>query len=838
MTDHSAVQHSQSLNINPAPIVALPAGITTARRPLVAWRMGDGAEACRVRITRGDSPSVQVVFDSDDIVLGEMSCQVANDLPVGETLFAWVRLRRSGAWSEWSARRAPFRIEPIVPAQGPLATFDLHYTRRLTPQLAFEHAHLVAALQGIVNRTAPRLHVDFVEADVEPARIDTLWFDRLRAPGAWLSAMTLEPIAGIAALVEKFRADIKGVVVWDPAVPATSNVASTIAGIEDLLPICMSDAPDSLYHQLILSGPRLPVVRNLSGLFSQGAPIPGTARPSTGSAKCDAYVWALEHYLKSGKCDPRHLAYYMDAWWIRDPRPGKNWQNHTLTNHDYFIAQRAFFFDLSPWGDEQPIDDPAQPAGLDLEIFLEILRAAHDARAGREMIMMGGFTPWAFKYTDFRHESGYCAGGKHGGVQTEWEHVRICSAYNVYLDADALHLSAIANASLTQHMPLPERFAQPLPPMPDELRHFALLDGDGRVAPKNYIMHYVGDYDAAAWTMNALPLFWRKPGRGSAPMCWSVNPNLALRARPMFWWFFETRTANDHLIAGDCGAGYINATQMFPPRDPSGLPGEPETFQRHCAPWYQRFDINYTGFLIQGRAGNITPEAERLYLPFSVNGVMVQYERWTEPLHLQDRMPVFVLECDIGHGIETDARMIVERLKSGAPNFLMFRSVLKSPEYYLALNEEVEKLAAGKFDIEFCSADDMAYLARVHLGSHNNRLATYLFAAMPERVAASESIEIEIAVRNDGWNKWKAEGIGAMQMGVEITPQGEWGSPLMLDIPHDVAPGDCAVIAFQIAAPAAPGCYTLRAEMSCECRKPGWFSATGDAPMRAAIIIT
>jgi hypothetical protein len=56
---------------------------------------------------------------------------------------------------------------------------------------------------------------------------------------------------------------------------------------------------------------------------------------------------------------PGVAAYYIDAYWLRHPRG--NPTLHTLSNHDYFIARRAFFFDLSPWGDEPPGDDLDQP---------------------------------------------------------------------------------------------------------------------------------------------------------------------------------------------------------------------------------------------------------------------------------------------------------------------------------------------------------------------------------------------------------------------------------------------------------------------------------------------
>lgn len=35
------------------------------------------------------------------------------------------------------------------------------------------------------------------------------------------------------------------------------------------------------------------------------------------------------------------------------------------TNHDFFIGNKAFFFDLSIWDDETPNDDPHQPLGTD-----------------------------------------------------------------------------------------------------------------------------------------------------------------------------------------------------------------------------------------------------------------------------------------------------------------------------------------------------------------------------------------------------------------------------------------------------------------------------------------
>jgi hypothetical protein len=41
------------------------------------------------------------------------------------------------------------------------------------------------------------------------------------------------------------------------------------------------------------------------------------------------------------------MGYYIDYWWTLSPVAHNNsYSLNTVTNHDYFIAQRGFFFDL------------------------------------------------------------------------------------------------------------------------------------------------------------------------------------------------------------------------------------------------------------------------------------------------------------------------------------------------------------------------------------------------------------------------------------------------------------------------------------------------------------
>jgi hypothetical protein len=808
------------------PIVVLPVGMTTDDRPYVGWR-GGGHEACQIIVSRDDRYDGEVVYDSGLMEDSSDGHKIPRSLPVRSTLFCHVRLRNAHGWSPWSRQSVPFRVVRLPLHRGKLRVFDLHYTRQLVPRMAYDHAHLVSALQGLVNRTRPRLYVRFVE--VGDRDVDGYWMDCLREPGRWLEKAALETLSEIPGLVKAFRRHLRGVVLWDPEVPATAIVASTVAGAESLLPVCHDPTPGSLYRLLVSGGPRLPVVRNLSGLFSGSGVIPETTRQSTGSAKCDAYLWACDKYLATSLCNPAFMGYYIDSYWERNPAAGKNWQNHTLTNHDYFIARRAFFWDLGVWGDEQPVDDPGQPAGADRRTLEEILRTARQATGGKRMIHVGGFTPWAFKYTDYPG-----AGGTRGGVETEWETVRLLSSYNAYVDADALGLSAMANASVFMHMPLPPRYAQMTPPLPEELRRRGWLDPDGRVQPRNYLMHYVGDYDSAAWVANTLRARWDHDQRGSVPMAWAVNPNLVDRIAPFFEYAYRTRTSSDHFVAGDSGAGYLNPTALLDGPEGSGMPSLPHVWQAHCEGYYRRFGLRFTGFLINGLSGVITAEAERLYIPFSVDGVVNQYDCNHAPLHLEDNMPAFVLQADLEGDIGRDCALIDSRASRDGVGFLVFRSILRDPGYYVELNSA---LAREEPDLAyaFCTPAELAYLARQHLGGRNELLAGYLFDTIPDCVRTGRRRRADVAVRNDGWTTWECMGDEACRLVVwmEDASAGRPGERRHYELPRPVAPGDAVVIAIVLPRADLPGrlsvCYEIVS------MREGCFSDHGQCPMRREV---
>lgn len=583
-------------------------------------------------------------------------------------------------------------------------------TVALQPGAALERAYdemaLLAALQGIVNRDAPRLYVLGVTGP-GAQDLDAFWWARMAELGWSVAKAKPTQAKDLNALLAMLGHRARGLVVWDPAVPATQNVAATLAGVLDLLPVAQRATPAGLAKQplwqQLASGAVAPLYGDLikagwgvavrlvhpdgSSLFTGKGTIPGTGLASTGSAKNDAYLWAKVHYLDTGRTAATHMAYYIDAYWLRNPGAGGNIWNNTLINHDYFIAQRAFFFDLDPWSDEAPVDDPGQKPGTDAATLTALLKSANHRTGGHKMINVGGFPPWAFKYTNVGK-----AGGTHGGVATEWTYAETLSSYNAFMEADALGYAGIANASFTRHLPL--RASNPQRPAPDRatLRQRGLLQADGSVKPGRYFAFYVGDFDSPAWLYHTMPSLWSDPARGSVPLSWAFDPNLCLRAAPAMAWTRATATAQDSFVAGDSGAGYLNPGSLEAPR-PSGLPSGMATWAAHCRRFYRQWDLQVTGFIIEGNSPGMGPDGLKAYSTFSPGGIVGQK---LPHRGLSDGMPVLAMATDIG-GSASQAADNVRALflPEAGVQFAVARAVLQTPSWYRAAAAAISARSAG-----------------------------------------------------------------------------------------------------------------------------------------------
>lgn len=557
-------------------------------------------------------------------------------------------------------------------------------------RLFWDESQLLAALEGLVNRNRPRLFIRYL---TDP---DDFWWRQMTEPGGWLAGRPIVRVSSLEELLARFHDFYHGSVVWDERVPATDNLAATIAGCDDLLPLRFDPGADSLYGRLTRQGGAAPVLVRLlrtdgSQMFTGRGTIPGTNTRSTGSAKCDAYLWLIKHYVKTGKANPLCMGYYVDSFWLGCWNASVP-ESNTLCNQDYVIANRGVLFDLDVWDDESPVDDPGQRPGTDAATLRTLLRAEYDRFDGNGIIQVDGFIPWAFKYTTFKSPV-WASGGTHKPVPTEWECVKILSCFNACLDADALSLGALANASFYQHYPLAASYPQNPKPTLASMEAQGLVDGGGRVVPRAYVAFFVGDYDSSGWLYRKLPAMWSDPARGTVPLSWAFDPNLCKRFPLGMVYARMNRSKMDWFVAGDSGAGYLNPGGLTPPRAESGLPSGLAAWEERCSALYRQWSLTLTGFIVDGFSPGLSPAGMAAYSRFSHDGIVEQ----TIPLQgVYNGMPYLRMRSDI-QGSPEDAAGTILRFTGGpAPSFTVVRSTLRTPTWHARVVDDLRREAGEK----------------------------------------------------------------------------------------------------------------------------------------------
>ncbi len=549
-----------------------------------------------------------------------------------------------------------------------------------TTVLHYDAMRFLSALQGILNRERPVLYL-FTE------RHDRFWLDYMSEEGKLLSEYERKALSTFDEILLTFKEEIVsfGLVLWDEAVPATVNVAGTLAGVLDLLPIRGNEEDGSILSRIrALTGAETRM--DLRGMFTGKGTIPGTSRPSSGSAKCDAYLWAMAHYMDRTADDL--LFFTVDATsWSEEELIYPDLGNAFVYNQDYAVARRAFVFDLSCWGDETPCDDKNQPMGTDLAVMKEILDRQYERTAGQKMITFCGFNPWHIKYT--RH----MGKGKHGEVESEWRLTEIISAYNCIKDADAAGLCSLANASLYRHYPLKARYKNHRP------KKEIAYDPE-----TNYVLLYIGDYDAGAWTARMIPRWYADPALGQVPMMWAFNPNLSDRIPQAFDFVYERYTENDFFCAGDSGAGYNNPRLVYAPRVHSDKPSAIDVWNAHNKKYFDRFDLDVIGFVIDG--DKLTEEYEMKDMAtYATLGVGYLSLGQDLPIKIVDGSCFVPVSGDVSSaGTDADraAKAILHymRVQNPAKRFHFYRTILSSPSHIKEVMEKVQAQSARK--VVFC----------------------------------------------------------------------------------------------------------------------------------------
>ncbi|HZZ43390.1 MAG TPA: GxGYxYP domain-containing protein [Tepidisphaeraceae bacterium] len=530
------------------------------------------------------------------------------------------------------------------------------YTYTLSGQASaegYDEAMAVASLQGVINRESPAVYV-LSAGDKMPG----YWLDLMSKDGRWMEGRERIVVGGLDELVKLAGTRVKGAVIWDPAVPASVDVATTVAGAEDLVVV----SPEMAGKDLGRWG--LPVVMDLRGKFT-GA--------ETGSKKNDAYRWAIREYLAKGRCSSHLLCLYEDAYVMR----ARGDAGYVVTR-DWAGKNRAFVFDLSPWGDEVPGDDAGQKMGTDLETYKMILAEVMKQAAGKEMTELTGF----FAFSKYSHTADHASA--HEGVPTEWESVWLMSPYNCYQNTIS---SSCFNQSFHSQAP---RVA---------LKQKRVVKEEP-LAKKAYVCVLMSDYDSATPLYDFLAGNWEDKDRGKLPLAWGINPDLLETYPDLIAYFYSTATANDTFTSDASAAGYMNPNRILK----ENLP----LFIRHNQKFFREADMSIAPMVLDG--DQPSPAVKDAFAQFAPDGFAmiladVNGERGTNPTpQVWKGMPIMELindACntkDAGGVADVMARVIRER-GDAKPGFYLFRTVWVKPSVIVGAVGELKKRYPG-LDVE------------------------------------------------------------------------------------------------------------------------------------------
>lgn len=431
----------------------------------------------------------------------------------------------------------------------------------------YDEAMALACVQGIMNRESA--HKVYVQANNET----TDWLEIMRSEDRWLENVTFMELKNFSELLKYSRDYIKAVVLWDENVPATVNVATTVAGVED--GVVMTPGFYERYKAELNADVK---IINLVDQFDGS---------KTGSAKNDAYEWAIENYLEKGLCSTEYICSYIDAWSHR----ARGDVSYVVVR-DWGIYHRAFVYDLSPWGDEAPLDEPDQEKGTDKNTLMRIYEIMLEQTEAQGPYEVCGF---------FEHQKYSAAGdniaSKHSSVGTEWEYASLMTPYNAYhntcIDAawnESLHGLYTGAQQLKNNRPSDSYTLEP-----------------GTV----YLCFFMGDYDSTHPLYRYLKQAWDDPRRGELPFAWAINPNLLETYPDLIEYYYDTATENDYFVSDASAAGYFM---------PSRVPDElwPNMLQ-HNMEYFERADMSIAPMVLD-RQG-ITIDDVKMLMQFAPDGI-------------------------------------------------------------------------------------------------------------------------------------------------------------------------------------------------------------------------
>ncbi|MET7280213.1 GxGYxYP domain-containing protein [Kribbella sp. NPDC005582] len=469
-------------------------------------------------------------------------------------------------------------------------------------KLSGQDQTLLTTLQGIVNRAKPELY--FLFDTGTQSTPDSKWLTDMRLP----TTLYKNPLD----LVAKYRHRVRGAIVYDPAVPDSLNVATTLAGLEDCV---VADAAQAKAHGL-------KIVQDLRGKFDGD-------RVKTYRWQLDNLFPRVTHKLLAGLPPTRVVAVENVQWQeiareTRQIRDSSNRRNYDLDVSAKLGAGKVYVRWQDSFGDDgwgpSVSEVWVKANGVEIAHFkpgtpeeAQYLFDGANSSIGGEANRFsdgGGYYIYAFdppagttslvvtvtmwnqylvSITDtaptriepFAYFRDYVVatkalvswlppGGETGALLTEhfakwptlapymgwfandvsgeWDGVDLASKGGSPVIAADFYMNGSVHAGFTA-------------PISEKVRPVRRI-----TKPKNkvYLTLTFGEGDNIQYCQRHMRDLWDDPKRGEAPANWTISPMLLETGPGLFSHFQRTATANDLLVCGPSGAGYTYPGSWVP----------------------------------------------------------------------------------------------------------------------------------------------------------------------------------------------------------------------------------------------------------------------------------
>lgn len=476
------------------------------------------------------------------------------------------------------------------PADQALPTFPpaAHLDAADLSALSGDEQGLLVTLQGVVNRTQPRLYFYW---GTDPTNLE--WLNTIRVP----HTITTDPWS----LFKRYRHEIKGAIVYDPNVPDTVNIATTLAGVKNGV-IATADLAKSLGLQVLQDfrgqfsnkievyqwalanlWPQLTkrLLTAISPMNSQSVPgvswttLLQVSQPVTDASNKATYTADLSSQLGGEAVYVRFQdAYPNDGWGpsvsqvtvIADGTTIASFQPGTDAEKPYLFDPDSSQLASGGWrfadGGNYFIYRFAPPAGtkqLTLQTLMwnEYLVTATNTAPSiqvanplfRDYIVATKAPVFWLDPEDTQEAALFAQILKTVQPDTpylgwfpqghEMTGVTLCGQNaTVVVAADFFY-----NASAFSGVYAPMRRSQPPATKP-------------KLEKKIYLSLTMVEGDNIQYNQHRMRQIWDDAGRGKVPLGWSISVLLADIAPAMLSYFQQTQTVNDLLVAGPSGAGY------------------------------------------------------------------------------------------------------------------------------------------------------------------------------------------------------------------------------------------------------------------------------------------